>query len=85
MELKTFSEFYTGEEEQVQEGYSKVKKIIDKMVKDNMLLKIDAKALYKDVVDEYEEMGDNPDDASTGDVYEIAQAGGYEMGDEDLD
>lgn len=63
--------------------YKKVMKIIDKMVKNGQLKKSDAKDLYNDVVDEYEDMGDNPDDASTGDVYEIADASGYGIEEED--
>lgn len=69
--------------EDIVEGYSKLKKIIDKMVKDKQIAKGDAKALYQDVVDEYEEMGDDPDDATTQDVYEIADASGYGIDEED--
>lgn len=67
----------------ITEGYSKLKKLIDKMVKNKSIAKSDAKALYQDVVDEYEEMGDNPDDATIDDVYEIADASGYAYPDED--
>jgi hypothetical protein len=47
------------------------------MISKKMISVKDSKSLFNDVVDEYLDMGDNPDEASTQDVYEIADAGGY--------
>jgi len=77
--MKSFKEIVLSEAVK----HKGIMKIIDKMVKDKLLAKSDAPKLYKDVVDEYEEMGDNPDDATRSDVYEIADASGYEVEEED--
>lgn len=46
------------------------------MISKDLLDKKDRETLYNLVVSEYEEMGDNPDDATKQDVYEIATASG---------
>jgi hypothetical protein len=57
--------------------YKNLDAIIKKMISKKMISVKDSKSLFNDVVDEYLDMGDNPDEASTQDVYEIADAGGY--------
>jgi hypothetical protein len=52
--------------------YPKIMKIINKHFIKNQ------EKLYKLVVDEYEEMGDNPNDATQRDIFEIADASGIE-------
>lgn len=51
--------------------YKKLMKIIDAMIKRESVHISQKEELYNLVVDEYEEMGDNPDDAGRGDVGEI--------------
>ena len=73
--MSTFKKLFEGE---LTEGvqYKKLMKIIKAMVKEGSLEKSQVDELYDIVVDEYEDMGDNPNDASQQDVFEIADASG---------
>jgi len=83
---------YNEEDKKVKEGkilenkkYKGVERIIDKMIGEKLLHKHHADELYNVVVDEYEKMGDNPDNASTQDVHAIAYASGYDAVHDDGD
>lgn len=63
--------------------YMKLKKLIKKMVKGNLLLKEDSEKLFDLVIAEYEECGDNPNDATMQDLCEIADASGLSQVDDE--
>lgn len=53
------------------------------MVKGNLLLKEDSEKLFDLVIAEYEECGDNPNDATMQDLCEIADASGLSQVDDE--
>ena len=61
-------------EEEVE--FFKLKKTIKQMVKKHLLAKAQSAILYNLVVDEYSDMGENPDSASVNDCKEIADSSG---------
>lgn len=61
-------------EEEVE--YFKLKKTIKQMVKKHLLAKVDSARLYYLVIDEYSDMGENPDIATLNDCVEIADSSG---------
>lgn len=61
-------------EEEVE--YFKLKKTIKQMVKKHLLAKIESQKLYQLVIDEYTDMGENPDSATVNDCKEIADSSG---------
>lgn len=61
-------------EEEVE--YFKLKKTIKQMVKKHLLAKAQSSILYNLVVDEYSDMGENPDIATVNDCKEIADSSG---------